>query len=80
MKRLTGIAVAVALLALVSACGYDEGPAGRVIDKDAAYTGLGYIHTLTVRTADGEEAELNVSRLDHHLCYRGSAYPSCTAR
>ncbi|MEU8349267.1 MULTISPECIES: hypothetical protein [unclassified Streptomyces] len=76
MKRHT--AIVAALLGLVTACGPDAGPAGRVVDKHSVYTGVGRLHTLTVRTADGEHTKVKVSRLDHRRCHRGSAYPACT--
>ncbi|MFD7404458.1 hypothetical protein ACFV7R_17665 [Streptomyces sp. NPDC059866] len=73
--------LAAALLTLVTACGYEEGPPGRVIDKKRTYTGMGAeINELTVRTSDGEEETFFVTRDDYDSCYRGSSYPACTER
>ncbi|MGP4085382.1 hypothetical protein [Streptomyces sp. KR55] len=73
--------LAAALLAFVTACGYEEGPPGRVIDKERAYTGMGAeINELTVRTSDGEEETFFVTRDDYDSCYRGSSYPACIER
>ena len=84
MKRpiATGAALLVCatLFPLATACGYDEGPPGRVIGKHFESTHTMESYQLTVRTADGEKAELKVSSLDYDNCYRGSAYPACTKR
>lgn len=52
----------------------------RTRDADCAHTGVSRIRTLTVRTADGEEAEPEVPRPDHRLRCRGSACPARTER
>lgn len=74
------LGAAVAVLLAVTGCGYEEGPAGRVVDKSDEYQPATKTrkYELTVRTADGSEHEFEVSISDYSACYRGSAYPTCT--
>jgi hypothetical protein len=76
-------AVPVLLLVLAGCVSYEQGPAGRVTDKEqrgSSVHGNGQFH-LTVRPASGgEEVRFRVSEAHYHRCYRGSAYPGCTRR
>lgn len=72
-------ALAAATLLTVTGCGYEEGPTGRVVDKDKHYQSTKtWKYELTVRTVDGTEHEFRVSHRDYNACRRGSAYPTCT--
>lgn len=77
-------ALLTALLAalLLAGCSLDQGPAGRVTDKDLRGSAMGgsFLYYLTVRTEEGENATFRVSELDYDRCYKGSAYPACTKR
>lgn len=72
--------LAAAVLLTVTGCGYEQGPAGRVVDKDKHYRSStkAWKYELTVRTSNGSEHEFRVSHDDYDACYRGSAYPTCT--
>jgi ABC-type glycerol-3-phosphate transport system substrate-binding protein len=83
MGRLKALAVAVTAAALaLAACGPAQGPAGTVTGKDQAYRSATkqWTYKLTVRQPDGTESTFRVLRADYRDCYRGSAYPKCTAR
>lgn len=83
VNRLPLLAAAfVAAVALVlTGCGYEQGPAGRVVDKDSTYQSSTKTRSyeLTVRKPDGSEHEFPVGISDYKACYLGSAYPKCTA-
>lgn len=53
----------------VVACQPTQGPAGTVIDRDK--------RALTVRTPDGTETRLKVSKKTARSCPEGAAYPAC---
>ncbi|RFU83281.1 hypothetical protein DY218_28665 [Streptomyces triticagri] len=74
-------AAGVAALVLIS-CGFEQGPAGRVVDKDRNYypSTKTWTYKLTVRTKDGGEHRFRVGQGDYNDCYRGSKYPTCTNR
>ncbi|WP_435215872.1 hypothetical protein [Streptomyces sp. bgisy034] len=73
------VAMAAALLAL-TACQYEQGPAGRVVDRDKTYwpATKQWTYKLTVRKPDGTEATFKVKRSDYQSCPKQSTYPTCT--
>lgn len=82
MKRLPILTASfvAAVVLMLTGCGYEQGPAGRVVGKDKDYKASTktWKHELTVRAKDGTEHEFRVSRSDYKACYQGSAYPKCT--
>lgn len=69
---------ATAVLGMLTACGYEQGPAGRVVDKDKHYVAKHWKYELTTRDKHGREHEFRVGHRDYSRCYLNSSYPRCT--
>ncbi|MFZ3592254.1 hypothetical protein [Streptomyces sp. BH104] len=100
MKRPLGALAATLTTAalMLTACGssHPQGPAGRVVAKDAdrdchtAWTGTGKKrrshqscdtdYELTTRDKHGQNHEFDVASAVYDNCRRGSAYPGCIDR
>ncbi|MBZ6211653.1 hypothetical protein KVH31_34725 [Streptomyces olivaceus] len=74
MRRLTLTALALTLVAVLTACQnpHPPGPTGKVTDR---HKGTGSRYSLTVTGH-----KFRVTRSDYRHCYRGSHYPTCTHR
>lgn len=80
IRAVLAAATTTALLSLLAGCGYPQGPAGRVVDKDKDYKAStkSWKYELTTRGKDSQEHEFRVTRRDYSRCYLGSSYPRCT--
>jgi hypothetical protein len=67
-------AATLALLLALSACGFPQGPAGRVVGKSSQYSPATKTRWYFLTTSSRFRVDIS----DWDACHIGSAYPKCT--
>jgi len=78
-KAVAAGSIVLGVIALTGCQEFEQGPAGKVVEKDWDSNGKSLDeYELTVLTPDERVVEFEVSKDHYDRCYRGSAYPKCT--